>query len=287
MKQIQFSKFKDYTNQKVNFIQPKLDGHLTKIRKTIIGDIYAWTKNDNEITNKLLAIKHIAAELNYLPNDSIIFAELHCPGVAATSIPTLLNDADERLQLTVFAAPLFNSEGCSNKPLNVIMLYLKIHGLKVSETIIVEPKELAPRQISPHWQKKLLEEARETGLEGWVLKESHMTGWYKLKPVKTLDAFVIGTQQSFSSTHYGGLQSITIGVWRNAKVHNLGEVGGGFKLEFRKQLDTKEKRDALLNKVCEVRYDSLAAKGKLRWPRFIRWRDDKSIGDCLWSQLEN
>ena len=46
MQEIEFPKFKDYKNQRVNFIQPKLDGHLTKIRKSESGLWQAYTKND-------------------------------------------------------------------------------------------------------------------------------------------------------------------------------------------------------------------------------------------------
>lgn len=290
MNQIKFPKFKNYTNQKVNFIQPKLDGHLTKIY-TATPRLIALTKNDKDITEKLLAINHIKKELNGLPRNSIIFAELHCPGVHATSVPTMLNEADEELMLTAFAAPLLGGEDWRDQDLCVTMQHIKNNF----ELHIATPTKWdSSIIINHHDQKELLKEAIERKLEGWVLKEAHMKGWYKLKPVKTLDVFVIGTYQSFSSTHYGGLQSIEIAVWELSpnypvlpKRYNLGNVGSGFKLEYRKQFNTNVKRTELLNKVCEVAYDSIAANGKLRFPRFIRWRDDKDSRQCTTEQLEN
>ena len=92
--------------------------------------------------------------------------------------------------------------------------------------------------------------------------------------------------QSFSSTHFGGLQGINIAVYKDNKVHDLGQVGSGFDLEYRKSLDTKEKRNELIGKVCEVAFDSIAANGKLRFPRFIRWRTDKNLKSCTMEQFE-
>lgn len=278
---IKFPKFKNYTNQKVNFIQPKLDGYLCKIRKTGFGDIYAWTKNNKEITKKLLAIKHIVTELDNLPDDSTIFGELHCPGVDATSVPTMLNDADEKLQLTVFAAPFIEGMNHIDNNLTNVMFIIRNLGLDASHA-----DRIPAGIITAPATKNLLQTAIERKWEGWVLKEGHMSGWYKLKPVKTLDAVVIGVYESFSSTHFGGLQAVHIAVYNpDGPMHDLGHVGSGFKLEYRKSLDTKAKRDALIGKVCEVSYDKVGAKGGLRFPRFVRWRTDKNPKQCTTKQF--
>lgn len=278
---IEFPKFKDYTNQKVNYIQPKLDGHLAKIM--VDGtSLQAFTKNDKDITKKLLAIDHIRKELDGLPLFSVVFAELYCPNVYATSVPTMLNDADEKLMLTAFAAPLLGGADLINEDFIGVIETLKMFGLDVAEI-----KSVPENFVDKDDKEALLELAICNKWEGWVLKEEHMKGWYKLKPVKTVDAFVISTYQSFSSTHYGGLQSIGVAVWgENGKIHLIANVGSGFELKYRKQFDTHAKRANLLNRVCEVAFDSVAANGKLRFPRFIRWRDDKNINECTMEQLK-
>jgi ATP-dependent DNA ligase len=289
MQTIEFPKFKNYNGQKVNWFQPKLDGHLTKINTTNYPDIYCYTKNNKNITEKLLKIKHIRKEILNIPKNSIAFAELHCPGVPATSVPTLLNNADERLLLTFFAAPLWDNKNFCNDDLDNVLFNLKKIGLSIASPTYI-PKSF----VDETGQAAMLELAVSNKWEGWVLKEEHMKNWYKLKPVKTFDAFVIGTHRSFSSTHYGGLQAIHIAVYdKDGKIHDFGQVGSGFDLEYRQYLDTQEKRDKLIGKVCVIAYDSIAANGKLKFPRMAKdrndniiWRNDKDPKQCTMEQFE-
>ena len=289
MNNIELPKFKDYTNQKVNFIQPKLDGHFAKIVRHNSGLFTATSKNGKDITYKLMEIGHIKDELNLMPFGSCILAELHCPGVFATDVPTMLNNADEKLLLTAFAAPWWAGKDASGMHLELVIMQLKELGFSVAHVICV---------YSPFVDEKgkeaLLELAVSNKFEGYVLKESHMTGWYKLKPVKLIDIFVTGTHQSFSSLHYGGLKSIRAAAYdKNGKIHDLGNVGGGFDKEHRQLYNTQEKRDALIGEVCEVKCDCLAANGKLRFPRIaknedgsLKWRTDKDPKQCTMEQFE-
>ncbi|KKN75672.1 hypothetical protein LCGC14_0377740 [marine sediment metagenome] len=288
MNKIPFPKFKDYAGQPVRYIQSKFDGHLVKVYKRAYepkgrwdGRIIALSKNDKDMTDKLCAINHIHKELLGLPSDSQIFAELHCPGRFSTDVKTMLNAADSDLRLTAFAAPTIRGKNWSFMPLPVVMEQLRAHGIESTKTVIRQMES-----ISKIAQQAMLADAIEQKLEGWVLKESHMDGWYKLKPTKTVDCFVTGTTMSTSASHYGGLKSIDVAVRAPGNaIMTLGTVGGGFKADFRMEHNTKEKRKTLVGRVCEVEYDSLAAGGKLRFPRVLRWREDKNKEDCTSNQL--
>ncbi len=312
---IQFPKlkFKDYDNQPVGYLQAKLDGHLAKIH---MGGclFHVYTKNDIDITEKVMKINHIAILLAALPAHSILLGELYCPGVPATSVSTMLNNADQRLRLAVFAAPIFQGKDLTDTCLQSVMKILTLRGFEVPDTTDIQ---LGQHGLTEKRKEELLQIAIKNNWEGWVLKEGHMVGWYKLKPVKTLDAFVFATYASDSQRYKGGLKAVRIGVWNeDGTIRDLGTVGNGFKLPYRLRFVPKDKMDILLktdwsktdeknfrkhldvameaglisrntltNKVCEVAYDCVAAAGKLRFPRFLRWRDDKGRINCTVEQL--
>ncbi len=288
MNKIPFPKFKDYDGQPVRYIQKKADGHLVKIYRGA-GGVGALTKNDKDITDKLLAIHHIRAEIFGLPANSQIFAELHCPGRFATDVKTMLNEANEDLRLTAFAAPMLGGVDMSSVQLHKVMGQLIEYNIEIAATV-TGPLE----EVDAEYQQFLLADAVKQKIEGWVLKESHMSGWYKLKPTKTVDCFVTNTTMSTSASYYGGLKSIDVAVWdwkdwnTKGKIQtqrSLGTVGGGFEAAFRLEYNTQKKRETLVGRVCEVEYDCLTSGGKLRFPRFLRWRTDKDKDQCTSEQL--
>jgi hypothetical protein len=319
VEEFNFPKFKDYESGKqVRFLQAKLDGYLAKIYINDSGRPHIFTKNDKDITEKVLKIAKIRNALDKVPVQSQLFGELHAFGVPATSIVTLINDADPRLDLTVFAAPIIHDLDMTDTSILSIYDCLKDYGLKTPFTIDLGSQQL----ISSAYQNELLEEAIEKKWEGWVLKSGHMDGWYKLKPVKTVDGFVIGTQISTSDSYAGGLKGVVIGVFReDGSIRKLGTAGNGFKKPFvmqfmsQEQINAKREEyiqqcqekgkepepeklawydlprlefDSLLNKVYEIGYDSIPLPGgKLRWPRVIRERDDKDMAACTEDQLED
>jgi ATP-dependent DNA ligase len=154
----------------------------------------------------------------------------------------------------------------------------------------VIPVSLATRGFDCTYRAQLLEDATKFKLEGWVLKESHMEGWYKLKPVKTIDAFVVDVTESDSETYKGYMKAVKLGIYdwnsRHTPTHDLGECGIGFNKEFKLSKSYSDMRVDLIGRVCEIAFDSFTKDHKLRFPRFIRWRDDKDMTNCTTEQLK-
>jgi len=270
-------KFKDYIDQPVKYIQAKMDGHMMHVIVNKDGNITVSSKNDKDKTDKILTINHISKELYRLPCVTEIFAELHCPGVFATSVPTMLNGADERLQLSVFACPILGRLDLTAEPLDLVMNRLRFS---------FDMNVIRVGKYDGRSRKNLLQSAAIQKIEGWVLKESHMEGWYKLKPVRTIDAIIVDHQESDSKAYAGCLKSVSLGLVNDdGTIHDLGMCGGGFSKKFKLSLDTVHLRNDLIDKVIEVAYQSITPGKKLQFPRFIRFRDDKDPDQCTVEQL--
>ena len=277
----QLPKFKDYNGQPVNWIQPKLDGHYTKVVSDAAGNKKAFSKKPIDITDKLMAIPHIKKQIDSMPNSSTMLCELHCPEEDATSVPTLLNNADERLLLSVFAVPKWDGFDWTNAHLPHVINRLARLGFSVAHVI-----EVTAEFVNEKGCEALNELAVRNKFEGHVLKVSHMSGWYKLKPVRDLDAIVAETFMSTSDSYWGLLKAIRVVVYKpDGTYHDLGNCGIGQKA-MKEKYNTEAKRRTLIGRVCEVKYDMIGAKGGMRFPRFSRWRDDeKSPEECTTEQF--
>lgn len=269
--------FKDYSGQPIRVIEVKADGHSISIDTR--DELRVLTKNRKDITRKLMMHPLIWETLSELGSGSFFLAELHAPGIPATSVPTLINSGDTRLQMMTFAAPYVHDHDMREEPIPYIHNVIAELGMTPPT---IQKCWQDPVSLSEDLQKELLAEAVARRIEGWVCKLHHMEGWYKLKPVKTVDAFVIGTETSTEASHYGGLKSIAVAVWNGKHIEEIASVGSGFEQEYRMSVDRK----SLMYKVAEVAYDCVAADGKLRFPRFIRWREDKDWRQCTKDQLK-
>lgn len=250
-------KARRWKGQDLPFAQHKMDGHRVLVCR---GKMI--TRTGINLWDKIKDSRHAQ-----VPEGVVLDCELHLPGLQATSVKTLLNEDPDRLVLTPFAVP-------SHRHLifDAAMDLIRELGYTPPETLREFP-------CDEDW---LLNHIEQEGIEGLVLKRCHMEEWFKLKPVETVDCVVMSTTKSTAPTQFGDLKAVQVGVYDGEELVRIASVGSGFTKEFRESCD----RESLVGRVCEVSYDSVAAKGQLKFPRFVRWRDDKEATECTLSQIE-
>lgn len=274
-----FLKAKPWTGQTgIRYVEEKLDGHRVCFERSKDGLIRAHTRvQGTDLWPKLREFDWLAELGASLPLNSAIDGELHIPFVQATSIKTLINEICPALLFTPFAIPIW--EGRPGKDI----------GMEEFRDLAVSlgqcpPETESPLSFQPFSSKVLKEEAIRRKLEGFVLKVDHYEGWYKLKPTRTVDAFVWFTSTSQAPTRFGGLEAIYVAVYTmEGKFRKIARVASGFDHDWRMNVDPY----TLKGRVAEIEYDDLAANGMLKFPRFKRWRDDEKLPEeCLEDQLQ-
>lgn len=100
--------------------------------------------------------------------------------------------------------------------------------------------------------------------EGLVVKRwPHLGPWFKWKPTLTLDLTIQGVFEG------GGKHRGRLGGFITAK----GRVGNGFTDKQREEIWSR--KDDCLGRIAEVECDCIDNNGNMRFPRFLRFRDDK------------
>jgi len=267
-------KIKEWNSEKhtnINYVQEKKDGYMVEIIKFIDGG-YAIRGKRQDYTEKMLAIPQFE-HIRNMPNGTCVLGELYAEGGQATDVITALNEKWESLRYCAFAMPEWKGlDITERKSLELINVQLEEMGFETPWTGLFDDSTEEYLLLLIEYKK----------WEGVVLKESHMSGWYKFKPVKTVDVVVTGWEMSYNGMFYGEMGALRVSVYtEDGQLKEIAKVGGGFTPEQRKQFT----REYTVGRVIEVAYQDLQSKGRLKFPRFIRFRDDKEMSECTEDQL--
>lgn len=266
---------------RVNMAQLKMNGLRLLVVKApavhlVRREITAVTREGKtDFWYDLCQIESIKERIEALPMNTALDCEIHVPGVPETSMKTLLKDGDQRLTLSPFAVPYFDGVDLRDEAWSSVA--------KLITTLGCIPPETIPGKLTTGDVERLLAQARERSIEGWVLKIGHYAGWYKLKPVKTFDAVVTNVLPG-EGKHMGRVGALAVGLWDGSELKTVCNVGTGFTDVERTHM--WQNPQGTVGKVVEVVYDSLAANGAPKFPRFKRFRDDKEARSCSMKQIK-
>ena len=285
-------KISKWQGDPAKYVQFKLDGHYVEIHVRENGEdthVQALTRHPSDITDFLKHrgfFKRIEAKV---PRGLVLLGELYVVGGTSSDVPTALREDNDRLQFSVFAvySTLRGANKGSGKkydfrqsatvfddaaPLELVHDQCTFWGLQFTPYRLWTPKDTPERLLE---SIKHMDDAPE----GFVLKDGNRSNWRKLKPEPTVDLVVTGTTDG-DGKFLGLIGSLRCSARKEFSHGKLIEVArvSGMTDDMRIELTTME--DALIGKIVEVKYQGVGSRGRLRHPRFMRLRDDKTAKDA-------
>lgn len=266
----------DHAAQKLYaFAHTKRDGHCVEVVHSATGEIQCWSNGGKEITTDL-AYHRLVKLWRATPVGTRLYCEMWSPGVPATSIRTLINDESQDLRIDVFAAAALRSvnfDRLNVLPLDTICSVIHDYGLSFI------PFQILDRNWKHQTEcyESVVNRTLAKDVEGYVFKNGNLSDWSKCKPQRTVDLIIAGYVPG-KGQHVGKVGSVVV---ETVEGHEVASVGA-MTHEIRDfiTLHTEE----LIGKIVEVEFTEVASQGRLKHPRFVRFREDKLRTGCSVNQ---
>jgi len=256
--------------------QTKYNGHRFTVYKQKNGTLVGFEREirpDLEMTIKRPRIVEYSwwKALREIPPMSSVDGELCMPGGNAGDAAHAIAECLPELRFVPFAVPWWDGESIDSASVIYVMdVMQETTGLEYAET----------RRFLPGIDTldHLLDFARVEKIEGFVLKEWNYSGWWKVKPQKTVDCVVTDFKDG-NGKYLGMIGALVVSAVIDGVMTELASVSG-MDDATREMID--EKND--LGRVVEVEYQDVGNKGRLIHAHFVRWRDDKPASECVYSR---
>lgn len=263
---------KDWNGQDYHWIEVKEDGWRMTLYVDRDGS-HRFIGRKPEIDRYCDVSSDLCEKFDRVPPGTIVDGELYVPGEKATFVPSALKIHDARMVFCAFAMPWYCGVDNRSMGRDPVRHHLEGMGFSTPELFL---------SSVPVTAASLRAIARETGVEGFVLKEAHYHSWYRVKRNHTCDLIACGWTPG-KGKHLGRIGSISATTWERWSDVDDEEMDasvatvGGISDELR-QLDFEKH---WYGRVIEVEYDEIGAGGRLKFARFVRFRDDKPREECV------
>jgi ATP-dependent DNA ligase len=198
----------------------------------------------------------IRSKVKRFPKGSVVDGEVYVLGEPASSVVTYIKERSRKLIFQPFAVPFHKGNDLRFTSIDVRneMLY-KYNYEPVPMSWVKNPTI-----------EKLQKIAADSQIEGFVLKQFHYAGWWKVKPVQTIDC-IVTNYKAGEGKHRGRLGSLEVSLYDGTCI---GWVGKGNDALWR-DLDNP------VGRVCEIQYE----EPDYKFTSFVRWRPDKPREECV------
>lgn len=269
----------------------KLDGFRATVFSQDDGRLVVYGRDIRphlELTHRFAAVSDstwLARLQKNMPPRSSVDGELVAAGSCSSGVPTALRGTPDDLRFVAFAIPMWNGVELVSEVLPNIRRRCEVLGLEFVPTMEGSDTKFCRTRAVEDQKAALLAFAKQYGYEGWVLKISNYNCWYKVKEEKTVDCFVVGTKEG-NGKYLGLVGALEVALLeKSGERRTIASVSGMTDAE-RVEITELDNSDQLHDRVCEIAYQCVGAKGRLRHPRFKRWRPDKPKEECGVSQIE-
>ena len=263
----------------------KLDGFRATVFRQSDGRVVVYgrdTRHHLELSHRFISISESTwlARLQVdMPPLSSVDGELISAGSCSSDVPTALRGTPDDLRFVAFAVPQWNNHSLIDADLTTIRDLCEDMSLNFAPIMVEYDTKFCKTCKKEDQKSTLMVLAKQCGYEGWVLKDSHYKNWYKVKETKSIDCFVTGVKDG-DGKYLGLLGSLRVSVYNESgDEFEIASVSGMTDAERVEMSELDD--DQLIDRVCEVEYQCIGSKGKLRHPRFKKWRPDKPKTECV------
>lgn len=258
----------------VGYLEPKLDG----LRVTVVGGI-ARTRNGNEVsaTDTMLdELSALVGRRNARLKDWVFDGEFIGSGSFEDTVSKARKSGSENRGLVYNVFDMVSRDewtAQTTRPFSDRRRDIERHiakggkFVKRVESVRVEDASRQDLQDAcDRWMQQGYEGAMYKSDEPYRFKRS--SALLKIKKWETTDTRLVGFEEG-KGKYQGLLGAIVVQLDDGTKVN----VGTGFTDGQREAI--WDNRQKLIGKTAEIQYQNKTSKGSLRFPVFVRFRDDK------------